>query len=412
MTVLDVLLPRLVALPGVLAVALGGSRARGTHRPDSDWDLGVYYRGGFDARALGRLGFAGHVAQPGEWGRIVNGGAWLSVEGEPVDVLLRDLDVVDAWRADADHGRFQIDQVEGHLAGLPTYTPLGEIAVNRVLAGRLPAVAYPAALRETAQERWRWNAAFSLTIAEQHVRRGDRTLALGMMARATAQAAHAVMAGRGAWVLGEKGLVDDAGLGAAHDVLGDDRPDPAEALHELRALLDAPRPQELRSHRTRARTVRLRPADAGEVLTLQRAAYVPEARAHGDIDLPPLTEHLAEIREQLADGSVTAWGVRDDGRLVAAVRITRSGSTAVVSRLVVAPDRQGEGLGSGVLRHAEEQLDDGVSVIELFTGEHSVTNLRLYDRLGFRETHRTDAGTYALVHMAKPRGTGRGRSPG
>ena len=242
MTVLDVLLPRLVALPGVLAVALGGSRARGTHRPDSDWDLGVYYRGGFDARALGRLGFAGHVAQPGEWGRIVNGGAWLSVEGEPVDVLLRDLDVVDAWRADADHGRFQIDQVEGHLAGLPTYTPLGEIAVNRVLAGRLPAVAYPAALRETAQERWRWNAAFSLTIAEQHVRRGDRTLALGMMARATAQAAHAVMAGRGAWVLGEKGLVDDAGLGAAHDVLGDDRPDPAEALHELRALLDAPRP--------------------------------------------------------------------------------------------------------------------------------------------------------------------------
>lgn len=59
MTVLDVLLPRLVALPGVLAVALGGSRARGTHRPDSDWDLGVYYRGGFDARALGRLGFAG-----------------------------------------------------------------------------------------------------------------------------------------------------------------------------------------------------------------------------------------------------------------------------------------------------------------------------------------------------------------
>nr|WP_205015904.1 GNAT family N-acetyltransferase [Pseudonocardia sp. EV170527-09] len=177
-------------------------------------------------------------------------------------------------------------------------------------------------------------------------------------------------------------------------------------------MLDAPRPQELRSHRTRARTVRLRPADAGEVLTLQRAAYVPEARAHEDIDLPPLTEHLAEIREQLADGSVTAWGVRDDGRLVAAVRITRSGSTAVVSRLVVAPDRQGEGLGSGLLRHAEEQLDDDVSVIELFTGEHSVTNLRLYDRLGFRETHRTDAGTYALVHMAKPRGTGRGRSPG
>lgn len=36
---------RLGALPGIRAVVLGGSRARGTHRPDSDWDLGLYYRG-------------------------------------------------------------------------------------------------------------------------------------------------------------------------------------------------------------------------------------------------------------------------------------------------------------------------------------------------------------------------------
>ena len=33
----------LVALPGVVAVALGGSRVRGTHRPDSDWDFAIYY---------------------------------------------------------------------------------------------------------------------------------------------------------------------------------------------------------------------------------------------------------------------------------------------------------------------------------------------------------------------------------
>lgn len=32
---------RLAALPAVRAVALGGSRAEGTHGPDSDWDLGV-----------------------------------------------------------------------------------------------------------------------------------------------------------------------------------------------------------------------------------------------------------------------------------------------------------------------------------------------------------------------------------
>jgi predicted nucleotidyltransferase len=101
MAVLDVIVPRLVTLPGVVAVVLGGSRARGTERPDSDWDIGLYYRGDFDARLIAGLGFPGHVAQPGEWGRIVNGGAWLSVDGEPVDVLLRDLDVVEGWWADA-----------------------------------------------------------------------------------------------------------------------------------------------------------------------------------------------------------------------------------------------------------------------------------------------------------------------
>jgi predicted nucleotidyltransferase len=47
---------RTATIPGVLAVTLGGSRAQGGHRPDSDWDFGLYYRGRLDpvhVRALG-----------------------------------------------------------------------------------------------------------------------------------------------------------------------------------------------------------------------------------------------------------------------------------------------------------------------------------------------------------------------
>jgi predicted nucleotidyltransferase len=33
---------RLSGITNVVAVALGGSRATGTHRPDSDWDFGLY----------------------------------------------------------------------------------------------------------------------------------------------------------------------------------------------------------------------------------------------------------------------------------------------------------------------------------------------------------------------------------
>jgi predicted nucleotidyltransferase len=49
-------------LPYVEAVTLGGSRAEGTHRPYSDWDFSVYYRGRFDPQTLRDIGWPGEVS--------------------------------------------------------------------------------------------------------------------------------------------------------------------------------------------------------------------------------------------------------------------------------------------------------------------------------------------------------------
>ncbi|WP_407727507.1 hypothetical protein ACJEDT_07880 [Rhodococcoides fascians] len=69
--------------------------------------------------------------------------------------------------------------------------------------------------------------------------------------------------------------------------------------------------------------VRLAAEDAGELLTLQRAAYVTEAQAHGDVLLPPLTQSSAEVAEELSSPGVTAIGIRTEtSRLVAAVRVS------------------------------------------------------------------------------------------
>ncbi|WIV60501.1 GNAT family N-acetyltransferase [Amycolatopsis nalaikhensis] len=147
--------------------------------------------------------------------------------------------------------------------------------------------------------------------------------------------------------------------------------------------------------------LRLGVADAGEVLTLQRAAYVTEARAHDDWDLPPLLETLDEARAALE--SCLSWGFREHGRLVASVRLTVSGAVGMVGRLVVAPDRQGQGLGRALLLAAEGLAPPEVTVFRLFTGSKSVGPQAMYRKLGYRETHRTPENNHELVHFEKAR---------
>jgi hypothetical protein len=201
-------------MPGVVAVVLGGSRATGESDLASDWDLGVYYRGAIDTSALAARGT---VYPPGAWGRVMNGGAWLTCGALKVDVLLRDLDVVDAWSHLAAEGRYEVDALLGYVAGVPTYTLLAERATARTIRGALPPVGpYPAALAATASERWRYHARFTLEHARSRARRGDVVGAVAQASKAVIERAHAVLAAKRAWVFNEKRIVDRAGLAAVH----------------------------------------------------------------------------------------------------------------------------------------------------------------------------------------------------
>ena len=146
---------RLAAIPAVVAVTLGGSRATGTAVEESDWDFGLYYRGGLDPADITALGWPGRVFAPGDWGRIVNGGAWLTVDGAKVDLIYRDLDEVLRWTAAAGDGQFEIQREVGYVAGIATYVLAGELALGKVLAGNLPRPDFPPKLRETAAREGR-----------------------------------------------------------------------------------------------------------------------------------------------------------------------------------------------------------------------------------------------------------------
>ena len=213
----------LAGLPGAVAVVLGGSRATGTGRPDSDWDLGLYYRGSrqpLDPADVRSLGYEGHVSELGEWGPIVHGGGWLTLDGTPVDVLFRDLDVVEAWICDAEQGHFDVLDQNGYLVGAPTYLPVGELAVCRAITGNVSHPAFSERLAETAPARWEGRARVALMFAQGHARAGDAVACTGMLVHAVLCIAHARLAQRREWVLNEKRLVARAGLEGVQPLIG------------------------------------------------------------------------------------------------------------------------------------------------------------------------------------------------
>lgn len=205
----------LTTMPGAVAVALGGSQALRVPDTSSDWDLGLYYRGSID---LSSLAAYGTVFPPGSWGRVMNGGAWLQCGGQKVDVLLRDLDVVEHWTRQAEDGAFERDGLLGYLAGIPTYTLAAELALCQPLRGTLPDAPFPSKLAAAAPSVWRFCRTFSIDYARMHARRGNVAGAVGQAAAAVMKEAHAVVCERSQWVCNEKRLIDSAGLGHVHDL--------------------------------------------------------------------------------------------------------------------------------------------------------------------------------------------------
>ena len=198
--IVDDLVRALAAIDGVRAVALGGSRTRGRARPESDVDLGIYY----SETAPFEIGRIREVAQQRndtprpvvtgfyEWGRWVNGGAWLTIRGQRVDLLYRSLEHLERTLAEAQAGRYEIDWAQQPPFGFfgPTY--LGELAIavplhdpeRRLAALKERATAYPEALRRSVIQDSLWSVEFGLrAFARKLAAAGDTYGTVGCLTR-------------------------------------------------------------------------------------------------------------------------------------------------------------------------------------------------------------------------------------
>ncbi len=216
---------KLGSLPGVAAVVIGGSRGRGSHRPTSDLDLGIYYHPDepLNISALDRLAAsldderrAGLLTPIGGWGPWINGGGWLKIQGFAVDFLYRDLTRVSQVIEDCRRGVISMHYQPGHPHGFPSHIYMGEVATCRVLfdprgalaALREKTVPYPPALRQAVIDAFFWESDFSLRIARKGAEQGDTAYVAGCCFRALSCMLQTLFALNGIYWLNEKGALD------------------------------------------------------------------------------------------------------------------------------------------------------------------------------------------------------------
>lgn len=141
--------------------------------------------------------------------------------------------------------------------------------------------------------------------------------------------------------------------------------------------------------------------DAGELLTVRRAAFVTEAQLYDDPHIPALTQTLDELREDLARPDVVTLGAWSGTRLIGSVRVGLEEDRALLGRLAVVPDMQGQGIGTRLLMAVLAYLPEDTKEVWVFTGQDSKQNLSLYAKHGFEHQYDQNAGDLTYAYLRK-----------
>ena len=144
------------------------------------------------------------------------------------------------------------------------------------------------------------------------------------------------------------------------------------------------------------------PADAALVPAMTRAAYQKWVPVIGREPRPMTADYDRAVVEHRIDI------FESDGVPVALIEMKPEPDHLLIVNVTVHPDRQSEGIGSGLLRHAEEIAGSlGLAEMRLYTNGAFVSNIALYRHRGYHETHREEIGQLGIaVHMAKRIGAG------
>jgi len=139
--------------------------------------------------------------------------------------------------------------------------------------------------------------------------------------------------------------------------------------------------------------------DLSAILQLQYEAYQSEAELYQDYSIQPLTQTIEELELEFAAGVFLKAEL--NGRIVGSVRGRIQDGVLSIGKLIVAPSRQKQGIGTKLMQ-AIERWDANIHRYELFTGHKSLKNLALYERLGYIKLKEIPINeNLTLVYLAK-----------
>ena len=122
--------------------------------------------------------------------------------------------------------------------------------------------------------------------------------------------------------------------------------------------------------------------DLDEVLKLQYLAYQSEADLFGTRDIPPLKQTLDEVAKEYDQGIILKL-TDENSVIIGSVRAKEKDGNVYIGKLMVHPDHRCKGYGSRLLNEIEAYFPE--RRYELFTSTRSVDNIRLYEKMGYKE---------------------------
>lgn len=149
------------------------------------------------------------------------------------------------------------------------------------------------------------------------------------------------------------------------------------------------------------RIERIDTANAGELLTVRRAAFVVEAQLYNDPHIPALTQTYEELLEDLQRDDVVTLGAWIDHRLVGSIRVGLEEAKATIGRLAVVPDLQGRGIGTKLLFAVLGYLPEDTTEVWVFTGQNSKHNIALYNKAGYEHQFDEVSGDLTYAYLRK-----------